>query len=124
LKGGKITNNKMAKNLIGNWAFLIGIVLALVAGILAAFQVIDLTNVILASVLMALGAIIGLLNISRAETTSFMMSGTVVIIASTLAGGISAVVPGVSVVLAALLFIVVPAVIIVAIKTMFGLAKK
>ena len=114
----------MVKNTIGSWAFLVGVVLAVVAGILAALNVIDLTSVALASILMALGAIVGLLNVTRKETGSFLLAGISIIIASVFGAGVAMAVPGVSSILGALLFIVVPATIIVAIKSAFELAKK
>lgn len=114
----------MAKNIIGGWAFLIGVVLAIIVGVLAELEIVSLTNTILASVLLALGAIIGLLNITRQETTSFMIAGVVLIISVAFGAGIAVAVPGVLSILEALLFIVVPATIIVAIKSIFSLAKK
>ena len=114
----------MAKNLLGSWAFLAGVVLAVVAGLLAAFNVIDLNSVFLASVLMVLGVVVGLLNVTRKETSSFLLAGVSVIVASVFGAGVAMAVPGVSSILGALLFIVVPATIIVAIKSAFELAKK
>jgi len=114
----------MAKNTIGGWAFLVGVVLAVVAGILAALQVIDLNSVLLASVLMALGAVVGLLNVTRKETGSFLLAGISIIIASVFGAGVALAVPGVSSILGALLFIIVPSTVIVAIKSAFELAKK
>jgi len=114
----------MAKNIIGSWAFLAGVVLAVVAGILAAINVIDLNSVMLASVLMVLGAIVGLLNVTRKETGSFLLAGVSIIVASVFGAGVAMAVPGVSSILGALLFIIVPSTIIVAIKSAFELAKK
>ena len=114
----------MAKNLTGSWAFLIGVVLAVIVGILAALEIISLNNAVLASIIMALGVIIGLLNITRAETTSFLLAGISIIVAIGLGSVIAVPVPQISSVLLALLLIVVPATIIVAVKSAMQLAKK
>lgn len=114
----------MAKNMIGSWAFLAGVVLAVVAGILAGMEIIDLNSALLASVLMALGAIVGLLNVTRKETSSFLLAGVSIIIASVFGAGVAMAVPGVGSILGALLFIVVPATVIVGIKSAFELAKR
>ena len=114
----------MAKNLIGNWAFLIGVALAVIAGVFAALEIVDLNDTILASVIIALGVIIGVLNISRAETASFLLAGISIIIAIGLGSVITVPVPQLSPVLLALLLIIVPATIVVAVKSAIEMAKK
>lgn len=108
---------KKNSNLIGSWAFLIGVVVAV---IVALFSKIDST---LALILVVIGLVVGLLNVADKETASFLMSGVVLIIAGALGGGIMIIVPKAQAVLGALLLIFVPATIIVAIKNVFSLAK-
>jgi len=111
----------MAKksNLIGSWAFLIGVVLAIVLAFVPAYN----TNTIM-WVLVAIGILVGLLNIADKETQPFLMSGAVLIIASALGGSAVSVSAIFARVLDALLLIFVPATVIVAIKNVFSLSKK
>lgn len=114
---------KSLSNLIGAWAFLIGVLLALVVGILTGFNLVSLTTNTITIVLVCLGILVGLFNITREETSSFMMSGIVLILASFLGSAIMGSIPVAGAILASLLSIFVPATIIVAIKNVFSLAK-
>jgi hypothetical protein len=119
MKGGK----KMKSKLIGSWAFLAGVVLAVVAGVLAGVDLIVLTTQFMTSLLVILGIIIGLFNITNKEVKPFITSGIVLIIASIFGVGLMAGAPVITSVLVALLMVFVPAVIIVAIKNVFNIAK-
>jgi len=103
---------------IGGWAFLIGVVLAIVLGALGA-----LTPQI-TWILIVIGVIVGLLNVADKETTPFLMSGAVLIIASSLGKDVVDVIGLLSRILAALLAIFVPATIIVAIKNVLSIANR
>lgn len=108
----------MAKgNLIGSWAFLIGVVLAVILGIWGNI------SVTFTYILVVAGLLIGLLNIADKEATPFLMSGAVLIIASSLGGGAVNSIKFLPGILTALLTVFVPATIIVAIKNVFTLAK-
>ena len=111
----------MAKsNIIGGWAFVIGIIIAILIGI-----GIPLTDMILA-ILVVLGIIIGLLNIADKEVQPFMLASIAVLLASYMGGNVLAKVPLVdlSSALQAIMALVVPAIIIVALKEVFEIAKK
>ena len=110
----------MAKrgNLLGSWAFLIGVVLAFILGILGT------NDPMYVSILVFIGLIIGLLNIADEEVHPFLMSGAVLIIASALGRDAISDVMWVSNILKSLLAIFVPATVIVAIKNVFSLAKR
>ena len=105
-------------DVVGKWAFLVGVVLAVVLGLF--FDPV-LGN--WAIVLVIIGLIVGLLNVGDKEVSPFLMSGAVLIIASALGGTILADTPFVGPVLDALLAVFVPATIIVAIKNVFSLAR-
>src|SRR3989344_9444415 len=110
---------KKTGNLIGSWAFLIGVVLAVVLGISGSLS----SNILL--ILLIVGLIVGLLNVADEEVMPFLMSGAVLIIASSLgAGELSAAPSYVNSVLQALLAIFVQATIIVAIKNVFSIARR
>ena len=105
-------------NTIGGWAFLIGVVLAIILGLLP-----NGINQTWTYVLVIAGLIVGLLNIADKETTPFLMSGIVLIIASTFGQVVMDGVPVFNGMLKTLLIIFVPATIIVAIKNAFSLAR-
>jgi len=113
----------MAKsNMFGGWAFLIGVVLAVIVG---AWQGVTLSST-MQYILVILGLLIGLLNIADKETTPFLMSGAVLIIASiasSLGGDVMKNIMFLPGIFNALLSVFVPATIIVAIKNAFGLAR-
>ncbi len=104
-------------NALGSWAFLIGLVLAVIVG--AGFA----TSSTWSMILVAIGLIVGLLNITASETKSFLFSGVVLIIASSIGGSSMNSVPLIQNVLSASLAVFVPATVIVAIKNVFDLAK-
>lgn len=109
----------MAKsgNVVGSWAFLVGVVLAVVLGLIGAVS----ANWVV--VLAIIGLIIGLLNVADNEVEPFLMAGAVLIIASALGQGVMMQVPILDAVLTSLLAVFVPAIIIVAVKHVFVLAR-
>lgn len=113
----------MKSKLVGSWAFLVGVVLAIVAGVLAGAGQIDLSTPLMTSVLALLGLIVGVLNVTHKESTPFLVSGVVLILAGIFGAGLMSSVPILSSTLLALLVVFVPAVIIVAIRNVFGIAK-
>ena len=108
---------KQSGNLIGGWAFLVGLVLAVIFGLGL------LTAPVWLTVLVIMGLIIGLLNIAAEEANPFLVSGAVLIIAAALGKDTLSVIPIVEGILNALLAIFVPATVIVAIKNVFSLAR-
>lgn len=111
----------MKGNMIGRWAFLIGVVLAVVLGFMSAGA--GLTSGWL-MVLALIGLIIGLFNIADHEVQPFLMSGAVLIIAAAFGSTVMSTVPVLDGILNAMLAIFVPATIIVAIKNVFGFARR
>ena len=105
-------------NLIGSWAFLIGVILAIVLGAIGE------VGGIMATILVIVGLIVGLLNIADEEASPFLMSGAVLIIAGGLGADQLSAIPLVNGILQALLTIFVPATIIVAVKNVFSLARR
>ena len=104
-------------NLIGSWAFLIGVIVAIVLGFMGTLS--DTMRI----VLVVIGLIVGLLNIADEEVSPFLMSGAVLIIASSLGASEVSTITWLSGILSALMLIFVPAVVIVAIKNVFSLAR-
>jgi len=110
----------MGKNILGAWAFLIGIILAVIIGLLG----LGATKGIWAIVLVILGIIIGLLNVGGAELKEFLLAGAVLVIVSALGGETLLGVNYIGSILQALVTLFVPATIVVALKTVFAIAKK
>ena len=105
-------------NQLGGWAFLIGVILAIVVGALGGL---DPTWTF---VLVLIGLIVGLLNISESEVETFLLSGVVLIIAANFGGNVLDGVWRLGNILDAFLAIFVPSTIIVAIKHVFTLARR
>ncbi len=109
---------KAKGNLIGSWAFLIGVILAVVFGFTGTI------SPTLSIVLVVVGLLVGLLNVADEEAAPFLMSGVVLIIAAALGGLALGVVAFLGDILNALLLIFVPATIIVAVKNVFTIARR
>lgn len=110
-------------HLIGSLAFLVGVFLAIVAGILSEYGRADLGNSAMTITLVCIGLIVGLFNVTHKESNTFMISGAVLIIASIFGMGTLSTVPTIAPILTALLQIFVPATILVAIRNVFSIAR-
>jgi len=112
---------KTSQNTLGAWAFLIGVILAVVVGL---FNV-DPTIGTMGIILVILGLIIGLLNIGGEELKDFLLAGTVLVIVSALGGQTYlSLIPYVDGMVKALVVLFVPATIVVALKAVFAMAKR
>ena len=109
---------KKGSNMLGSWAFLIGVILAIILGL---FGVITST---IAIILVLIGLVVGLLNIADKEVQPFLMSGAVLIIAAAFGQQVVATIGFLDNILEALLLVFVPATIIVALKNVFSLARR
>ena len=105
---------------LGSWAFIIGVIIALVAGFWE-------LNAVTTSVLLLLGLIVGLLNVSGSETTPFLLATVSLVIVSSFGGNllsnVQVVGPIIQRVLTTLVNFIIPATIIVALKAIYALAK-
>ncbi len=122
------------ENFIGAWAFLIGVILAVVIGIsttLISIPILVKYSSAIYAILVILGVIIGFsINPSRKDSQTFLIAGAILVIVSkfgmeSITGSLIGIGIGdiVSSIFAALLALFVPATMIVAIKTVFGIAK-
>lgn len=103
---------------LGGWAFLIGIILAVVLGAFGAI------SEIIAIILVIIGLVVGFLNITDKEAQKFMYTGAILVIISYFGGSVMGTIGFVKGILDAILYIFVPATIIVAVKSVFSMAKK
>lgn len=108
---------------VGSWAFLLGVVVALIAGALLP----DRSNPTVTSFLVLLGTVVGLLNITTRETSSFLLASVSLVLVTALGGsvvsGVVSVGPYLGAMLDSILVFVVPATIVVALKAIFSLAE-
>jgi len=105
-------------NKIGGWTFVLGLVVAIIVGL------IEFQNEILTWVLIAIGLVVGFLNVTGEESEHFLMSGVVLIIATALGKETVSMVPMLANVLNSILLLFVPATIIVAAKNVFVMARR
>jgi len=103
---------------IGSWAFLIGVILAVILG---ALGVVEGTWT---AVLVVLGLIVGILNITDEEVRPFLTAGTVLVLVSFLGRDVLGSVALLGNILSAVMALFVPATVIVALKSVFSIAKK
>ena len=119
------------ENLVGAWAFLIGLILAVLTGIIAGLLQTSRVNPLVLGDLAILGLIIGYF-VSEKDVQTFLLASVSLVIVSY--AGISGLVLGaalsgvnigrvISSILQTLLALFVPATIIVALKTVFSIAK-
>jgi uncharacterized ion transporter superfamily protein YfcC len=120
-KGGKMPKPKSrTQKSLGAWAFLVGVILAVVLGLFSEQIGSEAWLVIL---LVVLGIIIGLLNITGREAMKFLLIGTALVLVSSLGGEVLFGVAIIGPILAYLTALFTPATIVVAIKAAFALAK-
>jgi len=123
------------ENSFGAWAFLVGVVLAVLIGI-SASSLLSINSITkysaqIYAVLVLIGIIVGFsIKISGKESQTFLIAGAILVIVSSFGkdsvnGSLIGIGIGdtVTSTFSALLALFVPATIIVALKTVFGLAK-
>ena len=108
---------------LGEWAFLIGVLLAVVFGLFPPLQL-GLDTATILAVLVLLGIVVGLLNVTAKETTGFLLAALTLIVSGAVSfTALPYVGRQLSDILAYIAFLVAPAAVIVALKTVFALAK-
>lgn len=118
------------ENLIGAWAFLIGVVLAVLVGIFQNNLQLSTSNIIYA-LLVLTGLLVGILNVSDDDSSTFLIASLALVIASGLGrntlsfiSNLNSVLFYLSSIMSALLVMFIPATIVVALKTVFGIARR
>jgi len=106
----------MARKL-GGWAFIIGIALAVLAGLVPTMQTPTVTWV-----LVILGLVVGLLNIQEKETVEFLVAAVALLIAGS-AGSLPALGFVILAMLENIVAFVAPAALVVALKAIYALAQ-
>jgi hypothetical protein len=109
---------------VGHYAFLLGVVLALLLGVFD-LQGSMRGNVLL--ILLVLGLVVGLMNITEGEVTGFLLAALVLMVGANAFGTLSAIVPYVGAymkeVMMYLTLFVAPAALVVALKAVYSTSK-
>jgi len=124
---------KSHENSVGAWSFLIGVILALIIGLFTTLlpipALIDYSSHIY-GILVFLGLIVGYMISSGKDSQTFLIAGTIIIIAGKFGmGSVSGSLIGIGLgdtvtsIFSALLALFIPATIIVALKTLFSISK-
>ena len=127
---------RSSENTIGAWAFLVGVILAIVIGLatslasIISIPFLTLNSKAIYSILVLLGIAVGFFNVGGRESQTFLIAGAVLVIVSRFGmDGVTGTLIGIGIgdmvrsVFAALLTLFAPATIIVALKTVFSIAK-
>lgn len=108
---------------IGGWAFIIGVIIALIVGFLS-----DIIGAALVTgILVVLGVIVGFLNVTDKETKGYLLAAVSLVIVTSLGGQALGAIPTIGGyiinVFNAIMTFVIPATIIVALKAIYSIAK-
>ena len=101
---------------IGGWAFIIGVIIAILVGLLG-----SVTSWLW--VLVVVGLIVRFLNLSGKESSSFLLAAVSLVIVTVLGDNVMSSVAVLGRILNAITAMVVPATVIVALKSIYSLAK-
>ncbi|MAG16176.1 hypothetical protein CMO88_03895 [Candidatus Woesearchaeota archaeon] len=115
---------KLSNNSLGSLSFIFGSLIAVITGLVSPAA----ASSTLTSLLILLGIIVGFLNITMKETNAFLLATVALVIVSALGGAVLGQVSFIGQylesVLMSILTFVVPATVIVALKTIYSLAEK
>ena len=124
---------KAKENSIGAWAFLIGVVLAIIIGLsttLIPIPALTAYSAQIYALLAIMGLIVGFANVTGRDSQTFLIAGAILVIVSkfgmeSVSGSLIGIGIGdaVTSVFSALLALFAPATVIVALKTVFSIAK-
>lgn len=109
--------------MVGKWAFIIGVLIAIVAGLFGTAIPANVATII-GWVLVIAGLIIGFLNITAEEVTDFLISAIALLaVGAAGLGAISMAGPIISAILKNIIAIVSPAALVVALKAVYGIGQ-
>ena len=128
---------KARENSLGAWAFLIGVVLAVIIALIKSFSIEAFVryNQLFYVLLLIMGLIVGFINVRAKDINTFLLAGTVLVIVSKFGlegvidrlGGSLLGITKIGLIgqeiFGALLVLFIPAVIIVALKSVFSITK-
>ena len=105
---------------IGHYSFIAGLIIAVIVGLIPALR-----GDVSIWIMVALGLIVGVLNITAEEVNSFLIAAISLIIASSASAmTLSAIHPAITSILGNAIIFIAPAAIIVSVKAIFALAQR
>lgn len=113
---------------LGRWAFILGVIIAIIAGIVGGWAVAYMPWVLL--VLVILGLVVGFLNLTAKEFNDFLLAAIALILVGTIANlaTIDMIIPLLGSVIQAIInniaAFVAPAALVVSVKAVYNLASK
>ena len=110
---------KSKGSLLGAWAFLAGVIIAVIVGFLGTSAMTGIWAIIL----IVIGLIVGLLNISGKEMNTFLLAAVSLVVVSYFGASAVMAVDFIENILNALLMLFVPATIVVALRALFAVSK-
>lgn len=114
---------------VGEYAFIVGIIIALVLGLLGGLEALQPAEPYLVSILVILGLVIGFLNVTGKETMQFLTVSAILAIVLYVGGGAAGLKEILYIgnyidsIVKYIMAIVVPAVIVVSLKEIVDMAK-
>jgi len=115
----------MAAKTVGKWTFIVGAVIAIIAGIGAGLNQGWANHAWLTAILVLAGLIVGVVNITATEVEGFLIAAIAILIANT--ANLTALIPGVlsigailAGIVAKVLILIAPAALIVALRASYG----
>jgi hypothetical protein len=124
---------KARENYVGAWAFLMGVILAVIIGLsttLIPIPAVSKYSSALYGILAILGLIVGFMNVGGRDSQTFLIAGAVLVIVSgfgmdSVSGSLIGfqIAEAIKTIFGALLALFVPATIVVALKTVFNIAN-
>jgi len=119
----------MAYEQVGSWAFILGVLIAIIVGLLGAAAVLDATTLgYVEIVLVILGFVVGFVNIAADELNDFLTAAIALLLVAAAAtvGGL-VLIPYIGIYLAGMVseiaLFVAPAALIVSLKAIFNMAR-
>ena len=111
---------------LGQWAFVVGAIITLIIGVFPS-KLTGVTQGWLILLLVVLGLVVGLLNVTEKESTPFLVAAAALLLTGT-AGDTLSIIPALggylSGIVEAIAVFVTPAAIVVALKSIYSLAQK
>ena len=102
---------------IGGWAFILGVVVAVLIGLFGSLSQLWL------AILVVLGLLVGFLNVTGGESTDFLLAAVALVIVAAFGRDVLSAIALLGRVLEAMIAFVVPATVIVALKAIYSLAR-
>lgn len=108
-------------HVLGSWAFVVGVLVSLIAGVIT-------LNAGVTSFLIILGLVVGFLNVQRKETMNFILASVSLVIIGSFGGAliskISVIGPTLGRIFSALVIFIIPAAIVVILKSVFSIERE